>query len=357
MTLTALDPGPHTHRVPVDHDGAADWRHLLEHDREALIELLHEMKALLYRWPVVNPFVWLLAKGAYVFYRRSGHFVAESDLLAERTGVLSAAEMAFCQRQYTWSHVGCSTAAIWDEARGHMLCMRSLDWPAAAAIAKATRYFEFQDPHGRTLFRAASLTGMVGVLTGVRPGGFSVVLNFAKAPLSARRRSDPTFLIRKLLSDPQVRNWHDAVLAVLQWEVGAPCFITMCGIGRDEACVVEFPPYGRAPRIRRIGASGVLVQTNHYDPDGSFGALNRHDPAARPPPGEDWYAAKLMVNSGLRRARIEAGLRALAAAPGDALEQRALELWKQAPVFNYETAHVVAMRPATGELAIWNRAG
>jgi hypothetical protein len=263
--------------------------------------------------------------------------------------------MALCQRQYTWSHVGCTTAALWDENAGHMVCARSLDWPAANAIAKSTRYFDFHDQSDRVTCHVAGLTGMVGVLTAVKPGGFSVVLNFAKVFFSARARSDPTFLIRKLVCDPAITTYAQAVEAVMHWEVGAPCFITLCGVGRGEACVVEFPPHPHRPRLRRVRGEQSLVQANHYDPDGEFGVLNTRNPRAEPPPGDDWYDAPLITNSGYRRRVLEHGLQQLQRNPTADLDAALLALWRWPPVFNHETAHVVVMRPATGTMRIWTR--
>jgi hypothetical protein len=350
-----LERSAHARRVLLTRHGAADWHHVLERDSDAVVHLLHEMRRLLYRWPIAVPFVWLLARLSYPLYRRHGHFVDESDAIADRTGILSRAEMAFCQRQYSWSHIGCTTAAFWDEAAGHMVCARSLDWPAAKAIANSTRYYDFHDRDDRVICRVAGLTGMVGVLTAVRPGTFSVVLNFAKVFFSARPRSDPTFLIRRLACDPAITSYSAAIEAVLAWEVGAPCFITLCGVARGEACVIEFPPHPRRPWLRAIEPGKALVQANHYDPDGAFAKLNTRNPRAEPPAGDDWYHAPLVTSSGWRRRVLEHGLdQLLGSATGD-LDAGLLELWRWPPVFNGETAHLVVMRPATGSLRIWTR--
>jgi hypothetical protein len=344
--LKPLDPAQHTHAVTLG-DGRVDWKHLLDLERAHVVELQRAMKELVFDEH------WQARFGAalvYPFYWLGGQLIAESNQIARTTGVLTRSRMALCQRQYSLAQFGCTTAMLWDSAQQQMLCLRSLDWPKPDQIASATRYLEFHDARGETRFRGACLLGMVGMLTAVKPGAFSIALNRASVrrsiamlpPLLLGR--DPTFLIRELLCDSAVKTYQDALRAVRDWEPAAPCFISLCGIAPDEACVVEFPQGERAPFVRTIGNNPFLVQTNHYDPDGDLNDLK-----------SPRRMTKLMESSPERRVKVEEGLRRLSSGSSSDLEGRARKLWTESPVLNDDTAHFVTMRPATGALRIWTR--
>src|SRR6187402_3526158 len=195
------------------------WEQVLQSDAAQLKEVCSSMKEMLAHHRVSIP-VWLLSTLLYHgFYSRHGYFIDESDELA-RHGGISPALMAFLQRQYTWSHAACTTASVFDPATNEMVMCRSLDWPGAEVLARATRLHEFQDSAGRVAFTSAGLTGMVGLLTGVRPGGYSIALNFAHAKRSIRPAADPTMMIRRLLEDATVDSFAAAKLAISKWDLG-----------------------------------------------------------------------------------------------------------------------------------------
>jgi hypothetical protein len=224
-----------------------------------------------------------------------------------------------------------------------MVMCRSLDWPGAEVLARATRAHEFQDSAGRTAFVSAGLTGMVGVLTGVRPGAYSIALNFAHAKRSIRPAADPTMMIRRLLEDAGVASFGAAKLAISKWNLGAPCFISLCGIARGEGCVFEFLPGGAPPgprdgrRLRRAGEP-LRWQGGHRGDDAA-GAGRRGDAL----PGD--------ARAVERHAAAAGGdaLRGMGAnAKGEPIEAAALRIWSEVPVRNYETTQFVVMRAEQG---------
>lgn len=318
------------------------WAEVLNLDREALETISARMRDL-----VFSGLGGLAANGLanllYPFYENGGSYIPESDLFAIEGRALSRPQMALVQRQYTWAHALCSTATFWDELRGQMACMRSLDWPEADALSFATRIYEVPPTQTRSRIVAVGLVGMVGLLTGVRQGAFSVALNYAPGKLSVEADPDPTFKIRQLLENPSVTNYDSALSEVKSWSTSSPCFITLCGTARGDGAVVEFGRAAKgqkahATKVRLASADGLLVQTNHYD--------------AYPFGDQNGFFDSPSATSSTRRALLEEGLLKACSIP-EGLAERILELWKTPPVLNFETTHVALMHPKDCTIRAW----
>ncbi len=303
---------------------------------------------------------WRLAtRLAYgVLYRPFGHYVAESDYLAARVAArgVAPADMAALQRLYTLSHAGCSAVMAWDAARGRMVHVRSLDWPSAPAIGRATRRITGRRA-GRDVFTAAGLAGMTGMLTAVKPG-FSLAINFApwRGP-SFSLNSDPTFLVRHLM-ESAVSDFAGACRAIAAWRPAAPVFISLCGIDRGEARVFEFGAVWRGARrvnVVDMGGADHLVQTNHYAAASPFARHRRPQAAPRPWDAESWEEHAILETSEARRRLLEEGL----AEDWETRDVEALLLrsFARRPVWNRQTAQWVEMIPATGGMRVWARQG
>lgn len=315
------------------------WGEMIQHNETDIKQLYRAMKAITCRkisTPAFNTLSWLLYQ---LVYKNHGRYSNESDYMATQTGVLSPAQAAFLQRQFTLAHAAfCTTTTAWDEEHQEMVCMRSLDWQGADAIAQTSRIFDFTNLQSQTIATVAGIAGMTGVLTGVKHG-FSIAGNYAPWAFSARFRNDPTFLIRDILQDEAIDTYAKAVTAIKEWQVGSPCFITVCGVKKGEASVLEF---GKGTQVCQTKAdpSGVLVQANHY-------SCNTFKPHSKPQykhePEGGWYDSSLLRNSEHRQQQVLDGLQADSSAP---LEATLKQLYAQPPVLNYETAQWVLMRPA-----------
>jgi len=258
--------------------------------------------------------------------------------------LISSWKMAVLQRQYTLSHLFCTTTSTWDEQRKSMVMMRSLDWPLSPYLGYATRKFEFTGV-GSTA-AVAGVLGMAGVLTAVRHG-YSVAINYAPGKCSAKLMSDPTFLLRDLIENPKVDSFERAREEVKKWNVGAPCFVSLCGINFGEACVIEFGPDSQNPHVRNA-VDGVIVQTNHYDPVGPFCRYN--PPQVEVPTDRDLHYTRLLFTSVLRRETVE-----LAIGNASNAKQELFDAYRKPPVWNNETAQVAFMEPVTGQMELFAR--
>lgn len=96
--------------------------------------------------------------------------------ISRATGIDKLREAVERAREKARKILGC-TAGI-HYFRGHgMVHARSMDWPLKSCGA-ATRIFEFKK--GRRRFVSVGMTGMVGVLSGMVPGAYSVTINWAE---------------------------------------------------------------------------------------------------------------------------------------------------------------------------------
>ena len=297
---------------------------------------------------------WSLAtKIAYgVIYKPFGHYMTESDYFARLMGPkrVAKSDMAGLQRLYTLAHAGCSSVMAWDEAEGRMVHFRSLDWPSAAAIAKATRLYQGIRADGSKAFSAAGILGMSGLLTAVKPG-FSVAINFAPwTGTSFSLNADPTFLLRQLMTSP-VSSYQDAFDAIRSWRPGAPVFISLCGIRKGEACVFEFGAAWEgqgACHLRPMGERPTLIQTNHFHADSPFVRHNKPQVLA----SADWDQQTILETSVARQTVLE---QALNQGGGASMEESLRAAFRRDPVWNHETAQWVLMTPQTGEMTAWVR--
>ena len=72
--------------------------------------------------------------------------------------------------------------------RAHPLHLRTMDWdmPALAALTCEVDFVR----GGALLFRATTWVGYVGVLTGLKPGAFSVAVNYRRTEAAAATGQD-----------------------------------------------------------------------------------------------------------------------------------------------------------------------
>jgi len=305
-------------------------------------------------WSIATKFAY------YAIYKPFGLYMAESDYFAGLLGpkLVAKSDMAGLQRLYTLAHAGCSTVLAWDARRNRMVHFRSLDWPSADAIAKATRIFAGTRRDGSTAFSAAGILGMTGLLTAVKPG-FSVAINFAPwKGTSFSLNADPTFLVRQLMTSA-VASYHEAFRVIEAWHPGAPVFISLCGIAKGEGCVFEFgaawDEHGPCHPIG-IGERDFLIQTNHFDESGPFARQNRAQAAGSPWDDPAWDAHTILETSVARKTLIEQALLAAYGAGQDFdVEETLREAFIRRPVWNCETAQWVGMSPEAGQMRAWIR--
>lgn len=151
---------------------------------------------------------------------------------------------------------GCTAGVKWVPGVG-MVHVRNMDWPLAM-IGPATCLFNYTD--GDRSFVSVGITGLVGVLSGMLPGGYSVTINWA--PSLSRPTWDwgPLFLLRHVLETCDT--YDEAVMELADTPISTSVFYVVCGTKKGQACVLERT--SDDCEIREMGRSDVLVQSNHF---------------------------------------------------------------------------------------------
>lgn len=278
--------------------------------------------------------------GAYLF--SGGRYLPEIHAWADAMGVRRSL-LVMMQCMYELSHLdpvrpplGCSAGARWIAGLG-MVHVRTLDWNLPA-IADATRIFEFR--HGTRRHFTVGLPGLVGALSGMVPGGFSVTINWAPPAALPFFHSGPLFELRQTLE--QCDTYGQAVARLSTVRLASSVFFTVCGIHRGEACVIERVKTGlfggHEARIRHAG-DGLVAQSNHYQhPD--FARFNGAVEAQRSMLLRTSRERAALLADALEKTREAATLADLIACLGTL------------PVENEETRQKMVFCPVRGELHV-----
>lgn len=295
--------------------------------------------------------LWLLQAGAWLArgpfhlsYRMSrGRYLPEIYAWADALGA-SRSQMVLMQCMYELSHLdptkpatGCTAGARWIDGMG-MVHVRTLDWNMPA-IGPATRVFEFR--RGARKHFVVGLPGLIGALSGMVPGGFSITLNWAPPASFPFFHSAPLYEIRETLESCDT--YAEAVARLRDAKLSSSVFFTVCGAKPGEACVIERVKTqftgGHEFRIREM-AGGVIAQSNHYQhPD--FEKFN----------GRVKDSGSLLMRTSRERAALLAeSLRKISCATSVAGLAQSLG---DGPVENEETRQKMVFCPAKGELCVW----
>ena len=297
------------------------------------------------RW-LLDAAAWLARGPFHAAYRASrGRYLDEIYAWADALGT-SRAHVVMMQCMYELSHldpvkpraaIGCSASARFVEDLG-MIHTRTLDW-SFDTIGPATRIFEFR--RGARKHYSVGMPGLVGALSGMVPGGFSVTINWAP-PASL-----PFFYLGPLVELRDVFETCDtyaqAVARLRDTRLATSVFFTVCGVHRGEACVIEHVKTrllgGNEVRVREISGD-VIAQSNHY----------QHPDFARFNPSFERSKSMLIRTSPERAANLAASLQN---APASQRLEDFENCLCDSPVENEETRQKMIFCPARGDLRVW----
>ncbi|MCK5806215.1 MAG: hypothetical protein KAI66_25510, partial [Lentisphaeria bacterium] len=239
-------------------------------------------------------------------------------------------EVIMLNCSYEMSHVGggvlgCTAGVRWVPGLG-MVHLRNMDWPLKN-IGAATRVFEFH--HGERVFYAVGISGFVGVLSGMLPGGYSVTINWAPPVDRPRFDFGPAFLLRAVFEECDT--YEEAVQVLRDTPLASPVFFTVCGVKKGQACVIERT---RGDAVVRKFKAPVLAQGNHH--------------VARKFRSHNWDE-ELVEDSQGRVACME---EELGRRSRGSLDELAACLDVE-PVLNEESYQQMAFCPRTGEMKVW----
>jgi len=224
---------------------------------------------------------------------------------------------------------GC-TSIVAQKDDGTIIHGRNLDFPMTEALRNLTIDVVFKKS-GNILYHGITFAGYVGLLTGMRPGAFSITVN--ERDLGAIWENlieaimvpgtySTCFLIRDTLE--QKTNFEDAVNILANAPLAAPVYLTIAGVNKGEGAIITRDRLGAADvwRIDPNNGRWFEVQTNddHWkDP-----IDNRRD----------------IANAGMKKVGQD-----------NISFDTLYSVLKITPVYNEETAYTTLMCPKTGEMS------
>jgi len=301
--------------------------------KESMFELSSTVKVLM------KPGGWVFKKLYGLF---GGLYVKEIESWAGALGV-SAGEAALLNCTYELSHAGeinnifgCTAGIRWITGLG-MVHLRSMDWPLTS-IGNATRLFRFH--RGDRMFLSVGITGFVGVLSGMVPGGYSVTINWAPPEGVPRFDFGPAFLLREVLQDCDT--YDEAVYSLSETKLATPVFFTVCGTRKGEGCVIERT---RESAFVRELSKGVIAQANHHVAP-CFVSRNE----GMDHPYDDEASETSLDDSKARAAKMSSELGKIKRAESLAQASKPLRL---SPVRNDLSYQQMAFVPKSGEVRVY----
>ncbi|QNR24285.1 C45 family autoproteolytic acyltransferase/hydolase [Croceimicrobium hydrocarbonivorans] len=154
-------------------------------------------------------------------------------------------------------YFGCTAFAL--ESPMGTLHARNLDWHTEAnLLSKHSCIFNFQKG-AKTLFKSVGWPGFIGVLSGLKPGAFSISLNAVLSNDSPEFARPISFFLRDVLS--QAESYLQAKELLEQTTIASDCLLLIAGTQKGEMQVIERSPKRFASRDAE---ENHIVVTNDY---------------------------------------------------------------------------------------------
>lgn len=241
------------------------WSEVIDKEEEVMCalgaEALDSVEEELGYWDwLMNETLYKLFSARYSFY--GGRYAKEMKHIASGLGV-SPALAVVLNCSYELSRLfegvtpfGCTAGVKWLPGTG-MIHVRNMDWPLQR-IGPATCLFRYaREGHS---FTSVGVAGLVGVLSGMVPGQYSVTINWAPALEVPSWGWGPLFLLRYVMETCDT--YEEAVETLANSLLATPAFYMVCGTKRGQACVLERTEHDC--EIREMGNSTVLTHSNHF---------------------------------------------------------------------------------------------
>lgn len=256
---------------------------------------------------------------------------------------------------------GCTSIVANSASAGHPLHVRNLDFGAGLGFTDTLRNLTVQVEYqksGKTLFKSVGYASYIGVLTGMRPNGWTATIDtrFMTAnPIEMfieeinefnkynKTVSMPTHLLRETFVN--VASYASAVQTLEATPLVSSVYFIVGGTQTGEGVVIARGQNGpdNVSPIGTIKPDWAIVQTN-YDWWNKNASLYNFMPSPQNP------NVPILDN---RREAALIGLRALPAA--SVTFPRLLNIMDTKPVFNQLTTYTVAMSAADSHFSVVRR--
>lgn len=183
---------------------------------------------------------------------------------------------------------GACTSILSLTPNGTLLHGRNLDYAFKNLIRNFTINVEFESK-GRLVFKATTFAGMIGVFTGMRPGGLSISLDQRNTgevwsnifdAIRTKFHGMVGVVIREVLTDTSM-NYNSAVKKLSQIQLIAPCFLIVGSPGKDGVVITRDRSKAVDVWFLNTTKSWFLVETNYDHWEKPPSSDNRRDPAIK----------------------------------------------------------------------------
>ncbi|KAL9654092.1 hypothetical protein ABK040_011635 [Willaertia magna] len=182
----------------------------------------------------LNMLFSIFVKSGAVYYKE------ELEAIANQANVPLG---LFSLIQLSYELFACCTSIIKQDYNNVPIHVRSMDWEMPI-LREYTVQLNFTR-NGKTVFKASSWAGYVGILTGCRVGAFSVSINFrrtedgtfGKNVLKSITSGWPiSFLVREVLQD--CTSYEEACAVLQNSKLIAPVYITVAGCHEGQGKII-----------------------------------------------------------------------------------------------------------------------
>lgn len=388
------------HVINLDAPPAERWKHIVAQYTEhmpAIRNFIQEILGSQFAESAVGSLLGLLSRVGHVYFGEELRGIAAASGLS--LGCVTLLQIAYevfaaCTSVVAHANGNAEEQSTWP------LHIRTMDW-SMDVLENVTIEVDYVTGDRTLLYKATTWAGYVGILTGMKPGAFSVSINYRRTEAGDRsmvkevarnlirglvsRHWPVSFLVRVVLE--QAADYHTACGNLEHSALMAPTYITVCGtqpgegvaIARDRDSGVKFfaetvSPGSRGSHLARrcsdpagqeakqpnsqrgaphtIGATYVaqanmdISRDHHIDGLMAEWKETSSAEARESATGELWQD---ICESRFRRAYVCAAIEETVAQTGNL---RMSDLWlmaSQPPMLAHDTVYTTAMVPATGE--------
>lgn len=246
------------YKINLDLSPEKRWEEVINDNQEALLQALESCDEMIGNSWFVNSLFWALNKLGLVLYCR------EIEGIANQIGV-SAGKIASLQLMYEAS-TAC-TSIVTQGKDGVPVHIRTMDWEMEFLTPLTVEVDFYQNDE--KVFTGTTWPGYVGILTGMKPNGYTVSINYRRSKetlltnaLNALTSAWPIgFLVRHSLTKYST---YSAALEIFRnSRLIAPVYIIISGTQESEGAIVTRDRSEEVPfSLKFLENNAYLVQTN-----------------------------------------------------------------------------------------------
>ncbi len=288
------DSTPQTYTINLDLPPEQRWKQVAEDHTEEILNLVKEIKAMVP--PGTITLVSIIGEDVdkYIPYPYNLELVGITNSIKG----LTLGELILGNTLYevtAFGHDGkpearACTSIVAETINGTIFHARNLDYNFGNVLRGLTIVVNFQQG-GKTIYTGTTFAGMVGLLTGQKPHGFTITLDErdqgdwwmnALEALIAGTHGIAAFLIRDTLADADM-TFNDALRVLADKPLIAPCYIIIGGIGSKQGAVITRDRIAAVDLWLLDAYNGhwFLVETNYDHWVSPPARDNRRDPAIK----------------------------------------------------------------------------